>query len=291
MKKILSTVVLTLAATTLGAQSAKPTEVNVRQVNDRRTNGHFSALHITLELPKYHYGDITASRVIIATATDDTGRDLVEKSSSEPTLDPTGGGMMARDPEMAARPASVSFDLKNPERKAKSVKEVRGEIELYMPSKDPNSTAEVAKFMSLSGKTLSNKALSANNIEIAMISPAQIDVEKKKLGEAKRKEAKDAGMSGDDVESYVKDYLENVLKPDEGDVIVRIKDPEKRIQEISYVDAGGEAKHVSMHEDKGFTILSTWGGAPQADWKLRVSMKTSKNLVRNSFVLTNVALP
>jgi hypothetical protein len=37
--------------------------------------------------------------------------------------------------------------------------------------------------------------------------------------------------------------------------------------------------------------LSTWVGKPQADWKMRVSMKTSKNIVRYPFALSDVPLP
>jgi hypothetical protein len=38
-------------------------------------------------------------------------------------------------------------------------------------------------------------------------------------------------------------------------------------------------------------LLSSWGDKPQADWGLRISMKTPKNLVKQAFTLTNVALP
>ncbi|HWW61061.1 MAG TPA: hypothetical protein VN181_06830, partial [Thermoanaerobaculia bacterium] len=189
-------------------------------------------------------------------------------------------------------PVTVSLTLKNPERKATALKEVRGEVELYMPSKDANSVAEVPKFLSTAGKPLTHKALKANGVEFSLVSPAQLAAEKKRLGDIKRKEYKDAGYDNeDDINSMVSSYVESLVHADENDVIARIKDPTKRIQEISYVDATGDVKRVSTSDSEGFTVLSTWSGKPQADWKLRVSMKTPKNIVRVPFTLTNVALP
>lgn len=260
-------------------------DVKVTQVTDRRTKGSFSQLQIVCELPKIASTDVAASRVIVSAATDDSGRDLVDHESGEPSMDNN------MRPE-ASRPASVSMTLKNPDRKATRVTEVRGDVELYMPGKDPNSTAEIAKFLSYSGKPVAHKALKANGVEIAVVSPAQIEAERKKRGDAKRKEGAEAGLEGDSLEGYVSSYLEYELKLEEGDVLVKIKDPNKRIQNIVYVDSKGEEQHVSQRdEDGGYTYFSTWGGKPAADWKLRVSMKTAKNLVRQPFTLKDVALP
>lgn len=276
MKRILA---LALLCTPLYALDLK-----VTQVNDRRTNGSFSHLMIVCDLPKVPATDVTASRVIVAAATDDSGHDLVDHEGGEPQLEPSRGGEKAS-------PASVSMTLKNPDRKATKVAEVRGEVELYMPGKDPNSTAEIAKFLSYSGKPITHKALKANGVEISLVSPAQIDAERKKRGDAKRKEGAEAGLSGESLDSYVSSYLEYELKLDESDVLVRIKDPNKRIQDISYIDSAGQEQHVSRRDDEGYTYFSTWSGKPQADWKLRVNMTTAKNLVRQPFTLKDVALP
>src|SRR6185503_14333513 len=107
--------------------------------------------------------------------------------------------------------------LKNPARKAAAVKQVSGEIELYMPSKDPNSVAEFPKFTSLAGKTLTHKALKANNVEIAAVSSAQVAAEKKKLEEAKRKELKDSGYDEETLTSVLSSFLEYLLKFEDSD--------------------------------------------------------------------------
>jgi len=284
MKKLL---LLLLLATTAAAQSRVDVEIN--QVNDRRSKGFFSKLTIALDLPKVRSTDVVASRVLVTSATDDSGQSLLDSEAQEPQLELNSSAMFVNNPE--AKPVTVSVVLKNPDRKAKTVKEVKGEIELFMPSKDPNSIAEIAKFLSLSGKPLSHKALKANGVEIAMLSPAQVDAERKRLGEAKKKEWKDSGWSGQDLDNMVASFLESLLRVEENEVVLRVKDPSKRIQEIVYVDASGEVKRASMRTDEGLTMLTTWGDKPQPDWKLRVSMKTPKNLVRHTFALSNVPLP
>jgi hypothetical protein len=57
------------------------------------------------------------------------------------------------------------------------------------------------------------------------------------------------------------------------------------------LDAAGEVKMVSAREEEGLTLLSTWAGKPQPDWKMRISMKTPKNIVRYAFALSDVPLP
>jgi hypothetical protein len=289
--KTITTLAL-LFTTTLAAQTKPaPIDVTIQQVNDRRTSGSFSRLSIALELPKIKSSEVAASRVLLGAATDDTGRSLLDPEAAEPDLEMNMRGMSGQQ-ETPPPPASVTVSLNNPDRKAKTVKEVRGEIELYMPGKDANSIAEIAKVTSLAGKPLAHKALKANAVEIALLSPAQLDAERKRLTAVKRKELKDSGWEdGEDLDNMLKSQTESLLTLEESDLLVRIKDPNHRIQSISYVDAAGETKNISTRNEEGLTYFSTWGDKPQPDWKLRVSMKTPKNTVRYAFALKDVPLP
>jgi hypothetical protein len=286
MKKLLA-LALVVLSNVAAAQQAGKIDVAVQQVNDRRTNGSFSQLGITLELSKVKSSEVAASRVLITAAVDDSGRDLRDPEASEPQLASNHMGRGAANDT----PATVSVMLKNPERKATKVSEIRGEIELFMPSKDPNSVAEIPKFVSMSGKALAHKALKANGVEISLLSAARIEAEKKRRAEAKKKEYAELGFSGEDLGNMLTSFLESLFGVEENELLARIKDPNKRIQDISYVDAGGEVKPVAMYDEEGLMHLSTWAGKPQADWKMRVSMKTSKNVVRYTFALSDVPLP
>lgn len=273
----------TLIAITLAAVAL--TDVAVQRVNDRRSAGPFAHLELVVELPKFKDTEVDASRVVVAAATDETGADLVDR---EHQVELAPNFVTSRD---ATKPATVSLTLKNPARRATKLKEVRGEIELYMPGKDPNSVAEIAKFTSFSGKPLAHKALKANGVEISLISPAQLAAERKKAGDAKRKEYVADGYEGESLEQMVSSFVESFLSVDESDVVMRVKDPQKRIQEMAYVDGQGQLRRASVRDEEGYTLMSIWNEPPQPDWKLRVSMITPKNMVKHAFVLKDVPLP
>ncbi|HYK04643.1 MAG TPA: hypothetical protein VE974_23020 [Thermoanaerobaculia bacterium] len=289
MKKLLA-LALILFSNAAAAQQAAKVDVAVRQVNDRRTNGSFSHLMIALDLPQMKSSEVAASRVLITSAVDDSGRNLRDPEAQEPELEANQRLSMGikDDPPM---PASVSVMLMNPDRKATKVRELRGEIELLMPAKDPNSVAEIPKFVSTSGKSISHRALKANGIEIALLTTAQIEAEKNRHAEAKKKEYAELGFAGEELANMLTSFLESLFGVDETELLARIKDPNKRIQQITYIDAAGEVKPVMMRDEEGLVYLSTWAGKPQVDWKMRVSMKTSKNIVRYAFALNDVPLP
>ena len=296
--KSLTAIALALSAASFTASmdaqpKPAPVEVKVQQINDRRTSGSFSQLTIKLDLPKIRSSEVDASRVLLTAATDDSGRSLLDPEASEPQLQPNFRmNRPGAAPENPPPPISVDVTLKNPDRKATTVKEVRGEIELYMPSKDPNSVAEVPKFTSTAGKPLTHKALKANGIEIALLTDKQIEAERKRIADAKRKEYKDSGWEdAESLEQTIKSLLESLLTMQESDLLIRIKDPNQRIQDIVYIDAAGEEQRISTRSEEGVVYFSTWGEKPKPDWKLKVSMKTPKNLVRHSFALKDVALP
>lgn len=281
--------ILTLVGTALAAPpKSKTIEVKVGQVNDRRSSGSFSSLNLTLQLPSVPTKDVAASRVFLKAAVDGSGNNLLPDGGDEPQLAPNPYAEYAKD---AATPASVTIELKNPGRDAKTLKEVRGEIELFMPSRDANSMVAIPKFQSQAGKSFAQKGLKANGVEISLISRAQWDAERKKRSEVKREEAKKEGFEGEDLDSQVSYFLDMLFTPDEGDILLKVKDPNKRIQEFSYVEASGEAKRVMSREEEGMVVLSTWGAKPEPDTSLRISMKTEKNLVRYPFVVTDVSLP
>src|SRR5687768_6399714 len=148
---IKQTLALVLLALPLFAQKA--VEAEVKQIHDRRTSGSFKQLQLMLELPKIKSSDVAASRVLVSRAVDDAGQSLIDTERGAPELETNHSGTMfgGEDPP---RPVTVSVTLASPPRTSTKVKELRGEIELFMPSKDANSVAEIPKFMSLTGKAL-----------------------------------------------------------------------------------------------------------------------------------------
>jgi hypothetical protein len=283
-KAIVITLFAVAAASTLHAQ--KKGVVNVVQVNDRRTSGSFAQLMIALEIPNIKGADVAATRVVIRSATDDKGRVLIPQE--EPKLE-ANYRRSSGPPD--TRPVTVTVTLNSPERTATTIPDVSGDIELYMPSKDSNAVATIPKFMTQSGKMLSNRALKANGVEITLLSKSQLEAEKKKQAEKKRESYSKEGYEGESLEQAVASFLESFFTPEANDVVVLLKDPNDRIQEIEYVDASGEPQRVIRREESGLIVLSTWGTAPGADTTLRVNLKTPKSMVKQSFALKDVKLP
>jgi len=270
---------------------APPAKVSLGQVHDRRSDGSFfKRLEIDLELPDVPAADVAAVRTVVKSAVDDTGRNLVPDDSGKSGLQPTQQGRPGRAAEKP-EPTKVTLELKNPARKANVVTSVTGEIELYMPGKDPSSIATLPKFAAQAGKPLADPALKANGVEITLFGKEQLEAEKKRQLEKLKQDAKKKGTAADTLEEMVADFSSEFLKPEEGEVVLKVQGPEGRIHEIVYVNAAGEEKRAMMSEKRGFTVLSTWGEKPGPDWSLRVRMKTPKSLARYSYALKDVPLP
>ena len=279
-----------LVAATLIAQTAKSGDIHVTMVNDRRGQ-HFNRLSVTVELPTIKLSDVDSSRVLLKSAVDDAGTNLIKSDSGEPELE-TNSRRNFGDPNRPPQPMEVSIEMSNPPRTAKMLKELRGDIELYMPARDANGTATIKSFMSQSGKSLNDRALKANNVDFTLVSDAQFETMRKAAEDKYRAEEKAKGVEGDDLEQRVKDWNEyEYIKPDAGDVLVKVNDPNKRLQSVQYVAANGETTQVQMREKQGLVILSTYGPKPPADTTMRINLKTSKNVVRYPFALTNIPLP
>jgi hypothetical protein len=271
--------------------SVVPAKVSVVQVHDRRSDGSFfKRLEIDLELPDVPAADVAAARTVVTAAVDDTGRTLVPADSGKGPLQPIQQGRPGASGDKPER-ARVTLELKNPARKANVVASVTGEIELYMPGRDPNSVATISKFTAQEGKPLSDPALKANGIAITVMGKDQLEAEKKRLLEKLKQEAKKEGIKGEALAERIADFSSEFLKPEEGDIVLKVQSPEGRIQRMVYVDPAGEEKPASTSEKQGFTVLSTWGEKPGPDWSLRVRMNTPKTLVRYSCALKDVPLP
>ena len=280
-----------LAILFAAAAAAKSGDIHVTQVNDHRAKS-FARLSVTVQIPSIKSSDVTASRVILKSAVDDAGTNLMKTDAGETQLEKNLRKDFG-DPGEAPAAMLVSMEMNNPPRSAKMLKELKGDIELYMPQRDPNGQATIKNFMSQSGgKNVNDRALKANGVELSILSDAQFQTMKKAALDKYRAEQKANGADGDDLEDRVKNYgTYDYLNPEPGDVLVKLNDPKKAVQSIEYVAADGKATDVRMQEKNGIVVLSTWGEKPAADAAMRVNFKTSKNVVRYPFVLTNIPLP
>ena len=270
-----------------------PANAKVVSVQDRRTAGSFATCRLGVELPDFPAHEVKAARVVVTKAVDDLGTMLLPDDAAEARLEPTQRGQFSGPEKGKPAPPTIVFpEMKNPPRKAKALKEVSGEIELFVPSRDPNGEAILARFLSLAGAPVANAALKANGVEITILSKAQLGAERKKREDAERAKAKKEGVTDPEtISSMVENELYSFPKGEEGEVVLKVKDPRKAIQEMKAFDAEGNRVFASDMEEKGFRVLKFWNEKPKADWSLRVEMRSEKSLVRQTFVFRDIPLP
>ena len=271
---------------------ATPANATLATVQDRRSDGHFARCTLGIELPDIPAVEAKAARVVVMKAVDDLGTNLLLDDAADARLEPTQRGQFGKAEEGPVTPTIIFAEMKNPPRKAKTLKEVSGEIEFYIPSRDPNGEASFPKILSMAGKPLVHTALKTNGIEIAVLSQDQIAAERKKAGDAERAKAKKEGISDEEtIRSMVENASSSFPKGGEGQIVLRVKDPKKAIQEIKMADGEGNPAFAGNSEEAGFTILEFWGQKPKPDWTMKVLMQSDLSLVRHTFVFKDVPLP
>ncbi len=246
---------------------------------------------LTVTLPGTKHNDVAAMRVVTTKVVDDLGTNLVPENAAEAQFESVG----QRDVygEELRRRRYVSIPMKTASRKAKVLKEVSAEVELYTPALDPAALVAIPKFLGEAGKPIVNPVLQAAGVEITILSKEQIEAERKAYGEKKRAECEeDGGRRGDFLERIVQArrrelpllFVDQRLAEGEGPEggRLRLRLPRRR---------GQGARSVNRSTEEGFVGLGAQGGEPGPDYGLQVRLKTPKTFARYTFTLTDVALP
>ncbi len=269
---------------------APATKAVVVSVGDIRGSDSFSRLEIEVELPDYPAADVSAARIRPKKALDDTGRDLLPEEEKKASLEPAAEGRSGGEDGTGA-PAVVRMKLRNPARRAQALAEVSGEIELYLPGRDPNAVAAIPRITGQAGRQIESSALSASGVSIAILTREQLEAEKKRLAGKRKEEARKHGVLGEMLESMATAFLEAFLSPDPGDIVLRVEDPGERIVRMSLLDAAGADGTTGRMEQQGLVVLSSSRAGPGPDWSLEVRLRTPKSVERRSFILKDVPLP
>jgi hypothetical protein len=243
------------------APPAPEIKVDFFQLFDNRVRGdsEIAGTQVDVEIPDVKRGDVVAARVVLRKAVDDLGTNLVPDDAAGAGLEPTVGGE-------ADAAVFIPLHLKVAPRKAKSIVEISGDLELYSPETDPDALVTFKKFLGEAGKPLESAVLRASEVEIAMVSPAELEAAKKAAGDT-------------------------FFSPSPGDVVLKVNDPKKRLESFAFVDPAGAVNATNRAEQAGFVVVSAQGEAPGPDWGLQVRLLTPKALRRYSFTLKDIALP
>lgn len=290
-----ASILLVLAATGAAARAQSGVGVEVKEVADNRSRvGDFGGnLELKLVLKGSALEKIGQARVVVKSATDDKGN-VLWKGGDPPDFRPRDWNM-----------GELSVTLMNPARAAKSLR-IAGTVELFVPSKDPNSVVKIDKPATKLDKPLAAKALKAEKLSITLLSPTKYAERQKqnKLDDAKiaemRAEAKKQGASDAEIDAALE--LAKAMQelgggaPPEGALILAGKEADMdRILDIRVLKADGSEVSLpskSSSTSDGETVMVVEPSEPPpADATLELTLLTKKATMSVPFELKNVELP
>lgn len=282
MKLAARLLALPLMAVALTALAAPPLTVSAGDITDRRRNDNFfGGLEIELKIGGDGAADVRGARAVVKKAEDETGRNLLKEGAKAPEFESS----------MGAGTPSLKLELRNPARKAKTVREVSGQVELFLPGRDPASVAKLDGFQSKMDRPAASPALKAAKAEVTVVSRKTYEAEKKKDAERRKKEAEGSGIGGAMVEAFSALFEGFMGAVEENDVLVKVDDPGKKVFDVEVVDSKGAKLDGGGSMTIGsFRILKFSEKVP-ADAGLKIYLLTPKSLVTTPFQLKNVALP
>jgi hypothetical protein len=269
-------------------------KVELDEVIDNRVNA--GEWHGQLELRvKLQGGSVlekaNAARIVVKDARDDRGTVLSEGWKTP--------DFMPRDYNMGTLQVSVA----TPARAASSVK-IKGTVELFVPTRDPNAIVKVDKAFSKLDAPLSSKALKAAKVTITPLSPSGYAASKKanKLDDKKiaeiRAEGKKQGVPEAEIELAIE--LAKAFENIDGDlpegavILSGTKSDFDRIFRVEILGADGKPINTGSRststrgESTVMTIQPSEPPPPNA--ALEIYLLTDKSRVTSPFEL-NVTLP
>jgi hypothetical protein len=262
--------------------------------DSRGSDSRMGGLSIELKLTGPTVKEVKALRVRISSARDDLGSIL-----NRPVRDDHPAEFEEFSPDRHPGP---SLRLASPRRDASTV-DAAGEIELFIPGRDPDTKQRFDAFQDRLDKPIASPALKAARVEITPLSAGsyrgrertnrptkeQIAAEGKKQGasEAEIKQALDL------MDALAK--LSDSETPNEKTVLLETKDPDGRIISIDVVAADGSEIHAPSRSSSGGRedklVKIDLSEKPPAGAALLVTMRTSKSTVTIPLALKAVVLP
>ena len=288
---LLASTILLVVSPLLAAEDVKVTAGSVE--DQRSSDDQFGGLTIGLVFKGSLMADVKAVRVRVKSARDDAGTVL-----SKPERDETPKDFEEYE---ANRQPGPEVRLPSPSRDASTV-DVAGEVELFVPARDPNTKQRFEQFLAGIDKPIASAALKSAKIEITPLSPAQYKSRQEKNRPTKEQliaEGKKRGASDAEIQQALKlmDALAGLSgeAPSENSVLLETKDPDGRIIAIDVVKPDGAEIHASARETNGGRDLKLvkidLSEKPPADAALSVTLRTPKSVVAVPIDLRGVALP
>lgn len=274
------------------AQSGVAVELD-EVIDNRVSAGPFvGSLDLRVKVTGSSADKASGARIVVKEAKDDRGTLLADAASSPPDF-------MPRE----YNSGTLQISLKSPTRAASSVR-VKGNVELFLPARDPNAVVKIDKAFSKLDVPLSSKALKTAKIEIT---PLSLDgyrkmresrkIDAKKIEEI-RAEGKKRGVPENEIEAVIglaQAFDSMDADVPEGAIILSGKKASfDRIFRVEVLGSDGKPINVGNRststrgEDSVMTLQPS--EPPPANATLQLYLLTDKSKVSTPFEL-KVTLP
>jgi hypothetical protein len=263
-------------------QSPPPIQVNVGDVTDNRTTGAFAS-ECKVELK--FTGDAAANaqsvrRVLLAGATDTTGRDLIPKSEDQASPQLMGFGQ-------SSGALSTEVKLRNPSRNATAIKILKGNVELFNPTEANGGLLTINNILQHPAEPVQNPALAKYHIQLIYLTKAAYNAKKKEI------ESQPNGnpQLGEAFGQLFKGMFGGMMSDSKNSIQLYINDPEKRIIDLKFVDGQGNPLKSNGSWSTDSFKSTSFESAPPPDTQLNIQLATPEALKTYSFQVENIALP
>ncbi|HEU4387437.1 MAG TPA: hypothetical protein VFV34_06545 [Blastocatellia bacterium] len=265
----------------------------------RRTDGFFNQLEVELKIAGTGLKDAKALRVVVDKAIDDTGKSLVTEKTA---------GASFKEVDSTETETKLDVELANTERRASALKEISGSIEIFVPARDPQSTASIAALQKQIGKQISSPVLKSAGVEVTIWNKEMFDARKKAEEERVKTEleqkTRKAEQSGDlkDAAEVLAQSLISIFggmfssfgDMEPNDLAFNVKDPKSKLVAIEVEDEKGKKienhGRMTMGSDPRTIIVHFEEKLPPAA-RVRFYVLTPRSLVRTPFKLNTIPLP
>lgn len=276
-------------------------KVSAGDVEDsRRSDGFFNKLKVELKITGSSLAGAKGVRAFVTKAVDDTGKDLMADKAADKEFKELSSSDQSE--------AKLQIEVKNPERRAATVREISGTVELFSPQKDPKATIVVPTFQRNIGRPIANAPLKAAGIEITVWTKEMFDARKKAEEEKAKKQLEEKansaeksgkvedalGVLGEGLVAIFGGLMSSFASMEENDLAFQVKDPASKLISISVEDAQGKPVErggsMTMGGDPKTMIYSLKQKAP-ANARIRLFVLTPGSIIKLPFRLTAVPLP
>jgi hypothetical protein len=269
----------------------------------RRTDGFFNNLEIDLKVSGPSLKNAKAARVIVDKASDDSGKNLIgEKAKEKSFKEISSFGLESEDS------ATLEVTLTNTDRRATTVKDLSGVIELFVPTRDPQAVISIPNFQNAIGKPLSNASLRSAGVGITVWTKEIFDARKKaeedrlnKEIEAKAKKAEKSGDPSDAAEALGQglaaifgSMFSSFAQMEPNDLAFNVADPRSKLVAIEFEDPIG--KKIEHHGKTTIggdpkTMIFSFGEKLPPQTRMKIFLLTVRSVSRTPFKVNGVPLP